>query len=414
MVERLSRRRRGLGPSLGALGLCVLLVLLAHLYVLQRWQDLLLDWHEAELRPMPPRMQMAFVRELSPSLSPTRPPKAPSPRAAMPARPRPVPSSSSAETPSSVSAAASAAASVVGAQPLDETAAPAAEASVQPERAQPALQEDAPGASAPPLAAASASAAEPSFEPGPEWPPSTQLNYALTGNYRGAIYGSAQVTWMRQGAHYQMHMDVAVGPRLAPLISRRMSSDGQLTPGGIAPQRYDEDTRVLLSERRRSTLIFAADAVTLANGRVEPAARGTQDAASQFVQLTWLFLTGREVLQTGKVFELPLALPRRQYRWRYEVVGEVALQTPMGLLPTWHLKPSSPASGGDLSSEIWLAPSLQYLPVRLRIRQDENNYVDLLLESPPLQAAESMPAPATPSSGQPSIVAPQVSDKEKP
>jgi hypothetical protein len=42
--------------------------------------------------------------------------------------------------------------------------------------------------------------------------------------------------------------------------------------------------------------------------------------------------------------------------------------------------------GGDLVVDVWFAPSLQYLPVRLLIRQDEHTYVDLLLDQAPEQA----------------------------
>jgi hypothetical protein len=37
---------------------------------------------------------------------------------------------------------------------------------------------------------------------------------------------------------------------------------------------------------------------------------------------------------------------------------------------------------------MWVAPSLQYLPVRIVIRQDAETFVDLLLERLPQQAAE--------------------------
>ncbi len=224
-------------------------------------------------------------------------------------------------------------------------------------------------------------------QPGPEWPLSTQLRYALTGNYRGAVTGQAQVEWIRQGPRYQVHLDLSIGPSFAPLMSRRISSDGLLGPAGIAPQRFDEDTRILFSSRRRATVLFQGDQLTLANGAVEAAAAGTQDAVSQFVQLTWLFLTGREPLFAGHVVALPLALPRRQYDWRYQVVGEETLQTALGPLATWHLVPLQKSVGGDLAAEVWLAPSLQNLPVRFLIRQDERTFVDLMLKSAPLQSA---------------------------
>ena len=42
---------------------------------------------------------------------------------------------------------------------------------------------------------------------------------------------------------------------------------------------------------------------------------------------------------------------------------------------------------GVLEAEVWFAPSLQYLPVRLLIRQDDATYVDLVLDQAPVQAA---------------------------
>lgn len=245
---------------------------------------------------------------------------------------------------------------------------------------------EAPAVAASEIVAAAASAPA-SDEPGPEWPLSTRLSYVLTGNYRGSVHGQAQVEWLRQGRDYQVHLDVGVGPSFAPLISRRMSSQGKLTPQGIAPQRYDEQTRVILAEPRRATVLIGHGEVQLANGARQPAVQGAQDSASQFVQLTWLFLTGRELLEAGRVVDFPLVLPYRQYAWQYQVVGEELLHTPMGPVASWHLKPTRGVAGGDLLAEVWLAPSLQFLPVRLLIRQDADTYIDLMLKSAPLQAA---------------------------
>lgn len=324
-------------------------VLLAHLWLGEAVQRLRQGWSEAAA-PMPARMVVAYVRELkvTPPVTPVARPAAPAAKPRLQAPP-----------PSLNRQPVIAAAELAGELPTELVAEPL-----------PSLPEaiEAPATM-------------------PELPPSTLLTYSLTGNYRGEVHGNAQVEWIRQEQHYQMHLDVSVGPSFAPLIARRMSSDGRLTPAGIAPQRYDEHTRVMFAQGRRATLLFAAGKVTMADGRIEPAPSGVQDAASQFVQLTWLFLTGRERLAVGHVIDLPLALPKRQYLWRYEVLGEEALQTPMGPLQTWHLKPSKAAGGGDLSAEIWIAPTLQYLPVRLRIRQDEQTYIDLMLNAPPKQAA---------------------------
>ncbi|WP_083749070.1 DUF3108 domain-containing protein [Pelomonas sp. KK5] len=224
-------------------------------------------------------------------------------------------------------------------------------------------------------------------EPGPEWPLSTRLSYRLSGNFRGPVSGHSSVEWQRQGSRYQVRLVVAVGPKIAPLVSRAMVSEGQLTPQGIAPQRFDEDTRVLFAPRQRRTLRFEPQRITFPDGRDERAPAGLQDSASQFVQLTWLFLTGRQQMRPGLVVELPLALPRRQYLWGYRVLGEERLDTPLGRLAAWHLQPTRAPGGGDLVAEVWLAPSLQYLPVRLLIREDGENFVDLMLDEAPLQEA---------------------------
>ncbi|MDN3920989.1 DUF3108 domain-containing protein [Roseateles violae] len=367
MAGRLSPVRR---PA-GALALLALPVLLVHGWLaetVQRQMQLAED--ASSTTPPPPRLQVAYLREMRPS-APSAPAK---PRPQPRSRPEPAaPPARPASAPESVQAQAEA--EPAAASEPELTAAVAASAPA----AEPPL------AAAEAAAGAAAAASEEAGEPGPEWPLSTKLNYRLTGNYRGPVHGDAQVEWARQGRHYQVHLEVAIGPSLAPLITRRMSSDGLLGPQGIAPRRYDEDTRVLFAARRQASVLFQGEQLTLANGRVEPAPAGAQDAASQFVQLTWLFLTGREPLRAGHVVELPLVLPKRQYRWRYEVLGEQQLDTPLGPLATWHLKPTRAAYGGDLSAEVWLAPSLQYLPVRLLIRQGEESHVDLVLSRPPLQ-----------------------------
>jgi hypothetical protein len=197
------------------------------------------------------------------------------------------------------------------------------------------------------------------------------------------------VQWVRKDLRYQVHLDIAIGPSFAPLISRRMTSDGELGERGLAPRRYDEATRLPFQQARRATVLFSPEQVTLANGSQQEAQPGVQDAASQFVQLTWLFTTQPELLRAGNTVTMPLALPRRAGRWIYDVLGQERLRTPVGELETFHLKPrlGERRPGNELSAEVWFAPTLQYLPVRIRIQQDADTFIDLLLDAAPMQAA---------------------------
>ena len=217
------------------------------------------------------------------------------------------------------------------------------------------------------------------------------------------MQGSATVEWLRSGPRYQVHLDVRVGPEMTPLMSRRMSSDGEITPQGLRPRRYDELTRVLFSTRRRG-ITFEPDRVVLAGGGSAAPLPGLQDTASQFVQMTWFFNLQPQRLRVGDTLDMPLALPNRVSLWRYDVVAEETLTLPFGTVSTWALKPrpDSPARN-ELSVEVWIAPSLQYLPVRLRIRQDPEAVIDLTLSRPPQQAAQPVDPspPAAPSRGSP-------------
>jgi hypothetical protein len=210
------------------------------------------------------------------------------------------------------------------------------------------------------------------------------MSYVLTGYYRGDVNGSAQVEWIRVGTHYQVHLDLIVGPSIAPIITRRMSSDGEITDAGLAPRRYDQDTKVVMRERNRVTLSFEPGIVVLANGDRRDAVPGVQDTASQFVQLTYVFSTRPELLRIGGTVDIPLALPHKVDVWTYDVVEEETLNTNFGPLPSIHLKPRRVApKPGELSAEIWFAPQLRYLPVRIRIAQGAEHHIDLLIARPP-------------------------------
>lgn len=379
-------------PRRAAWWVLLLAVLAGHAIVTTWLQDSLVGWGAGDA-PMPPRLEVAFVQALAPAAPPLAPP-------AVAKRSRKL-----AHAPAAASAASAASAieaTIEAVVPLPELPPPVALPALLPQPAVVARIADAASAaaSAPAAEAAAAaapaaaqtaavSASEPVAAVAFEWPPSTRLTYRLSGNYRGEVHGNARVQWVRQGARYQVHLDLAIGPSFAPLITRRMTSDGELGEQGLVPRRYDEATRLPFQQARRVTVQFAPEQVTLANGAMQAALPGVQDAASQFVQMTWLFTTRPELLRAGNTVTMPLALPRRMDRWVYDVIGQEVLATPIGEIEAVHLKPrlGERRPGNELSAEIWFAPTLQYLPVRIRIQQDADTYIDLVLDAAPLQAA---------------------------
>jgi hypothetical protein len=200
------------------------------------------------------------------------------------------------------------------------------------------------------------------------------------------VHGDAKVEWVRVGAgeRYQVHMDVTVGPSFAPIYSRRMSSEGQLTAAGLFPERYDEDSKVAFKDRRVARMSFEAEQVVLKDGTRVDRLPGMQDSASQFVQMSYLFSRNPALLTPGRTVEMPLALPRRQSIWVYDVRNVEPVYTLFGEVEAVRLQPRREArKGDDLTAEVWFAPSLRYLPIRIRIRQDEETYLDLMIARRP-------------------------------
>ena len=389
----------------GAIAGLAALVLLAHLLLADGLvQQTQAGWGRGD-KP-PPAIEVAFVRELQAAVPAARAVAAATPAARPPVRaagPKPAASQATSNAagpepepaeqapvqladPSAALPPEPALAEVNPARPAPLEPPLPAQAAAEPVAA--SAQASAPALAAAPDAArlpASAAGAAPALAGTAsfDWPPSTRMNYRLSGHYRGPVNGSAQVEWLREGSRYQVRMRTAIGP----VLSRQIVSEGELTDRGLAPRRFDGEQKVLFSAARRWGLRFTPERITLGDGREIDSLPGAQDEASQFVQLTWLFTTQPALLQVGKSIELPLIINRTLERWTYDVVAEELLQFPFGSVPTLHVKPRREAGGGDLLAEIWFAPTLQYLPVRILIRQREDSYADLTLERPPLQAA---------------------------
>ena len=245
------------------------------------------------------------------------------------------------------------------------TAAAVADANAAPPAAEPvAAVSAAPTASAP-------SAGDAPFLA--SWPSDTRLTYKLGGNYRGELHGSARVLWQREGTRYHTAVEMSAGL----LASLSFTSQGDITEGGLRPEVYEENVR----GRRRGVRL--GEDVRLNNGDRIARPEAVQDTASQFVELGHRFSTGQVKLVPGAQVNFSMARPGGIDEWTYDVIGEETLHLPrLGPVPTLHLKPrplSKPR--GPISAEIWYAPSLQYLPVRIRITQGNDNYIDLMVDT---------------------------------
>jgi hypothetical protein len=380
-----------------------LVVGVAAAHALFGWRVLssVIGWNSAA---QPRRIEISFSRPLAPTVaphvaSPGLAPARPAPRAVRVARSgsAPVPASTPAQAPLPPAPEA------VPGESRAELMRKALALADQVEQAQRAM-EAASAASAAQARAVEMAAMARNTAPvaGPDrrpmtWPPSTRLTYTLTGLYRnGPLYGKASVEWRRSGTHYQVQFDIHV----SPFFDQHMFSDGQVTDHGLAPQHYDESFEAPLMAPRVRRIEFSEDSVTLANGSLASRLPQTQDGASQFVQLVWMFTVRPELARAGHIVDLPLALNSNLRRWHYQVLGTETLDLGVGQVEAVHLKPllDGPRRPNEYPFEIWMAPTLQYLPVRLLVPLDDKNFADLSLDALPLQAA---PVPEDTGASQP-------------
>ena len=359
-------------------GLLALLALVALLHaVALQWLAQQLDLAPV-LRPLPTPM---FTRLLRPQ-APARVAEAPVMTAARPkparvaarsitsAAVRPAPAASQPSTSAlgtsdaaQVAASAPAPAPVLATPPVPGPAEPTAVA-----------QAAGPAASATPAGATPASDAASAAVVRDSWPADTRLNYRLGGQFRGGeLSGSARVQWQRQDGRYQTRVDIDL-PLLASLV---LTSQGEVTAQGLFPRVYEE-----LRRSGPRTARLGDDNITLSDGRSAPRPAGVQDTASQFVELSHRFATGQDALEVGRSVSLWLARPGGVDLWTYEVVERELLQTRgLGPIEAYHLKPRALANPrGNITAEMWFAPSLQYLPVRIRVNMGEDAFVDLLVD----------------------------------
>ena len=91
---------------------------------------------------------------------------------------------------------------------------------------------------------------------------------------------------------------------------------------------------------RRQGVVFEAETLRFQDGARQLKPYAVQDTASQFVELTRRFSTGREILAVGSQVQVWLARPSGMALWTYDVVAEDTLQTPeLGPVQAFHLRP---------------------------------------------------------------------------
>ena len=206
-------------------------------------------------------------------------------------------------------------------------------------------------------------------------PPSALLNYEVHVEYRGIPQSfKGTLTWQHDGERYRLHM--AVG--MAFLGSRVQLSEGRLGVHGLHPLRFSEKTRT----ERAAHFDEAGGRIRYsANAPDAPLLPGHQDRLSVFFQLAGLAHARPERFAAGQSVHMPTSGVRDSETWTFEIKGLESIALPQGDMAALHLR-RLPRKEFDTTVDLWLAPALGHLPVRMRITQANGDVADQRLITP--------------------------------
>lgn len=197
----------------------------------------------------------------------------------------------------------------------------------------------------------------------PGWganPAHWHFDYALDATVRGqALQLSSQLEWHSQAdGTYRL---INAG-RILMITGFHFESAGRLDDRGLLPLRYLE---------RRGRKEWAHD--------FSPPEQA-HDRLSVLRQVAWLMASDAG-LRAGAVIKLPVRGQSSVNPWALRIEAGERLALPAGTFDTWRLSREPRDAGDSQQLQFWLAPELDWLPVRIRMREADGDQLDQRLRA---------------------------------
>ena len=204
-------------------------------------------------------------------------------------------------------------------------------------------------------------------------PPRVDLAYKVFLGTQGFLIGDATYRFEHAGDRYRI-ATVGQAHGLAALLVRgtgRVESRGRITPKGLRPYEFAVERG---SRDRREVAFFDWDAgnVVLHDG----ATASLEPPAFDPLTVLWqpYFSPPTKDDQT-----FSLATTRRVTRYTLSLQAEETIAWPQGAVLTerWHRR----SDDGKTDAWFWLAPSMHYLPIKMRVTRTSRGTLEVLLDS---------------------------------
>ena len=217
-------------------------------------------------------------------------------------------------------------------------------------------------------------------------PPSTLLQYSLTGQERGLTYhANGELRWQHNPTDYEASLSI----KAFLLGSRVFSSVGSVGANGLIPTRFADKWR---GERATHFDVENKRIVFSNNKPTAELLLGAQDQVSLFVQLAAAMTGDPERYKPGTSVSIQTATLNEAVPWTLTMQAEETLQIDEKPVPTskWVCLPRGKF---DTKVELWLSSNHAWMPVRIRITQVSGSFIDMSLDK--LQPLAPLPAKRT-------------------
>ncbi|MBX9798265.1 MAG: DUF3108 domain-containing protein [Burkholderiaceae bacterium] len=209
-------------------------------------------------------------------------------------------------------------------------------------------------------------------------PPSASLKYDIQKIPKeGApTYGSGTISWRTDGQLYTVDGEFGV----LFITALRFRSSGSITDIGIVPELYSEKR----FRRSETNTHFQRDPELIsfsASTKFYPRTGGEQDRASIIWQLAGIGRGDSEKFVAGASIDLFVAGTRDAETWHILVIGQEDIVVDGTTISAWHVARAPRRGSYDQKLDIWLAPQLNWYPVRLRYTEANGDYLDMSLSN---------------------------------
>ncbi|MFZ6848662.1 DUF3108 domain-containing protein [Undibacterium sp. RuRC25W] len=209
-------------------------------------------------------------------------------------------------------------------------------------------------------------------------PPAAELQYSIKAKQSGiSLGGSANVKWLPANHTYQILTETH-----ANLFGKILdaSSIGGIDEFGLAPEKSIEKRL----GKQATTTTFDRDSKTIRFTESQESyviKGGEQDRTSATWQLVAQARAAGDKFRPGSEWKMFVAGRRDAEPWSFKVIANEKITTAMGEQNAVHISKAPPPDSKGQALDIWLAPDLEWYPVRLKFSDANGEFIDQMLDS---------------------------------